>query len=385
MMIKAGKLTVAFFVLMVAYAVGGPFNLDSDEFPIGMFSVDSEQAMKDVSKMGIKYIHSYRLGCSDAPKDMKRYREYLDNAQKYGLKVMYHLAGDKLTKQEDGIEKMVKIVNTFKSHPAFGCWYLYDEPEPEETLLPSYYQALKKIMPDSPVIVAQAWTAEWPHFVNSAMDLLMIDHYPVYDRNFPKSRLELMTIFTDKAIAEGKPVIPINQSFNWKILAGDKKVYRDRPTANFRYPNTQELRYWCYSGLTQGVRGMFWWSHTRSIQYDKNWMPAVFSGVMLEFRDFVDLVSPAHKPFMFERVADKSSLMAMWERPSGSWLVLVNKTPKVQKIARSTNGKIENKKLIPWGKTQKVNAEVVDGKILVKAKPWEVFIWEVKADDKGVN
>ena len=88
-----------------------------------------------------------------------------------------------------------------------------------------------------------------------ALDILMIDTYPVQHKPFPESDLSTMTRFTDSALRQKKPVMPINQCFNWKALAGEKETYRGSPAAELRYPTREELRYWCYSGAAQGVTG----------------------------------------------------------------------------------------------------------------------------------
>lgn len=369
------------FLFLITPMVYGGFTLDSNEFPIGMYSVDNEKAMIDVSKMGIKYIHTYANGYYDNSEKMKKNLEYLDNAHKYGLKVAFSLSCDHLVKSKDGIGNFIKLVNAVKDHPALGFWYLCDEPDghgiPVEDILP-YYDVLKEITPNIPVAMASAWTENWSKH-NSALDFLMIDTYPVHDRDFPNCSLQHMTEFTDNALRLGKPVMPINQCFNWKYLAPEgAEMFRDRPVAKMRYPNTQELRYFCYSGLAQGVRGMFWWSHTRSIMGGKKWLSDVFCDVNTEFSDFVDLVSPAHKPYIFERARDDNLLMAFWSRPSGDWMVLVNAWPLERDICRSTGGKIENAELVPWGGTRKTIARLIDGKVIVSAQPWEVFVWKVE-------
>jgi len=96
----------------------------------------------------------------------------------------------------------------------------------------------------------------------------MIDTYPVQHKPFPKSDLSVMTQFTDRAIALGQPVMPISQCFNWKVFGKGKETYRNSPVLALRFPAAVEIRYWCFSGAAQGIRGMFWWSHTRSVQED---------------------------------------------------------------------------------------------------------------------
>ena len=248
------------FCTATAYAGGSGFRLDSDEFPIGMFSGDSPGAMAQVARMGVGYVHTYAGGRSLAETELARDRAYLDEAQKNGLKVMFNLNGPVWLKRPDGVSEMLTLVNTFKDHPALGFWYLYDEPDGSYTAaqLRPYYEVIRAATPAIPVAVCTAWSAHWTSHV-SVLDLLMVDIYPVNREPFPEAKLDHMTTFTEQALRLGKPVIPINQCFNWRALARGQEPYRGGPAGTLRYPEPAELRYWCYAGASQGVRGMFWW------------------------------------------------------------------------------------------------------------------------------
>jgi len=365
--------------LVAAAETDGPFKLDSDEFPIGLFSVDSPAAMPQVAKMGVGYIHTYGNGRSSKPEGIRKDLAYLDAAHEHGLRVMFNLNGHKWVGAEGGLQEMLKIVEAVKGHPALGFWYLYDEPDGRHTpdQLKPFYAALKQATPDVPVAIAAAWSKKW-YTYNDVLDLLMIDTYPVQHRPFPESKLDIMTRFTDGALRLGKPVIPINQCFNWKALAGKKETYRGSPTARMRYPTKDELRYWCYSGAAQGVRGMFWWSYYRSVQIGYGWIGTTFAEVMREFSEFTKLTAPTHKPDVFSRARDTNIIMARWRRPGGDFLVVVNAWPLERPISRWTEDKIANATLRPWGATRDVEAKLENGTLTVgSAKPWEVFVWKL--------
>ncbi len=236
---------------LLCLLLNAPFDLVSETYPIGMFSVDSAPGMEEVAAMGVDFVHSYGNGL-----DLERDIAYLDAAQAAGLRVMYNLTGRRLLAMEDGLAELARLVNGVKDHPALGFWYLYDEPDgthtPEE--LAPYYDWLKSHAPDTPVAIACAWTKRWWSYQHQ-LDLLMIDLYPVQHQPFPGNRLGNMTSFTHSALGQGKPVIPINQCFSWQSLAGEAETYRGSPTAELRYPNVAELRYLQYSGLAQGAGG----------------------------------------------------------------------------------------------------------------------------------
>ena len=92
-----------------------PFLLDSDEFPMGMFSVDSTQAMDQVMKMGLTYVHTYAMGGGNDPEDIARDLAYMDQAHERGLKVIFNLGGDRWAAMENG---MLLLVSAVKDHPA---------------------------------------------------------------------------------------------------------------------------------------------------------------------------------------------------------------------------------------------------------------------------
>ncbi len=160
---------VGVLCMAMAYAGASGFRLDSDEFPIGMFSVDSPGAMAQVARMGVGYVHTYAGGRSLTETELARDRAYLDEAQKNGLKVMFNLNGPVWLKRPDGVAEMLTLVSTFKDHPALGFWYLYDEPDGSCTAaqLKPYYEAIRAATPAIPVAVCTAWSARWTSHVTA--------------------------------------------------------------------------------------------------------------------------------------------------------------------------------------------------------------------------
>ena len=80
----------------------GPFRLDSDEFPIGMYSIDSPGAMAQAESFGIDYVQSYGTGRDDKPESIAKDVAYLDLAWKHGRRVAFQFAGRKLVDRPDG-------------------------------------------------------------------------------------------------------------------------------------------------------------------------------------------------------------------------------------------------------------------------------------------
>ena len=365
----------------LSLAADGPFHLDSDAFPIGMFSVDNPGGMAQVAKMGVGYIHTYAGGRSTDEAEIARDRTYLDEAHKLGLKVMYNLHTQSWMKQPDGLAQVLKLVNAFKAHPALGFWYLYDEPDGSVTVeqLKPYYEAIRQATPGIPIAVCNAWSKHWYGY-QDVLDILMTDIYPVTGLPFPEAKLDHVTKFAGAAVRLGKPVMPINQCFNWRAMAGQNETFRGSPVAQLRYPIEAELRYWCYAGLCQGVRGMFWWSYARSVQCGYGWINGEFAATMREFAEFTKLVAPAHQPVTFERAQDDDIFLAMWQRPGGTYLVMVNAWPLERPLSRGLEDKLQAGTLTPVGHTRAADAKLEGGRLTVdKALPWEAFVWKLEA------
>jgi hypothetical protein len=358
----------------------GPFRLESDEFPIGMYSIDSPAAMAKAESLGIDYVQTYATGQNDTKESIDRDLAYLDLAQKHGRRVFFQFAGRELVKREDGVQAMLRIIDAVKDHPSLGFWVFYDEPEGTHTpdqLLP-FYEAAKKAAPETPFALCHCWRKHYPDYKGVA-DLNLNDYYPVQHEPFPQSRLNLMTQFTNGVLAVGLPVIPINQCFNWQAIGRQKKqtVFRNSPVDEMRYPNQLELRYLCYSGLAQGVRGMFWWSYHWAMQSDSGWLGKEFAPVNREFRDFTRLVLPAHRGNVIPTAKESGLLAARWKRSTGEYWIVVNAQPTERPLSIDTKGFEKDASLLAWGRTRAANAAIRDGVLTVEsARPWEVFVWQ---------
>ncbi len=72
--------------------------------------------------------------------------------------------------------------------------------------------------------------------------------------------------------------------------------------------------------------------------------------------------------------------MALWRRPAGAWLVVVNIWPLEREISWRTEDKPQAGRLIPFGATRDTHAVSKSGQLTVgNARPWEVFVWKVES------
>jgi hypothetical protein len=360
-----------------------PFDLNSNTYPIGVYSADpaTDKTFAFLKSIGVNYVHTYGMGHNTEENNIAT-KKFLDLAQKHGLKVMVNLMGRIWVKKVDGVEQLRQFVRKFKDHPAVGFWYLYDEPRARDLpKLRKLYSMLKQETPLIPVALVTPWIEEWTCF-QEVYDILLVDLYPVRDEEFPQSPIQSLTQFAGQAIKLGKPVIVAPQIMNWETFAYQLKG-KGYDEKKFRYPNFQELRYWSYFTLARGGRGLMYFSFYHAHKKWKNieWVNDVFAKVTKEVSQFTKLTAPANRPVIMKRARDACYEMALWTRKDGEYLVLVNNWPLTRlRISRWTENIISDAELEPWGETRKVAAKIENGKLIIpeKINPWEVFVWKIK-------
>jgi len=224
----------------------------------------------------------------------------------------------------------------------------------------------------------------WSDF-GDTYDILAFDTYPVRGQKFPDAALQTVTNFNTRALALGKPVMPALQIFSYGSLPTYVKRAEDagQSTADWRYPNVEEIRYWNFATLIQGARGMMYWSYMRSAttpNTDATWIDRALKPATLEFRQFTDLVQPASEKDVLETGAEKDLFFARWKRGDKQYLVLVNGEKTARKISNAAILESLNKdKLKTWNLTREDVLQVEKDKVIaVDLQPWEVAVWEVQ-------
>lgn len=366
--------------------------LDSKQYPLIMFAVPyGEENFALIKSMGIDYVHVYAM--SKGPLDdarLESIQKYLDLAQKHDLKVMFDMDGHRRVRQQDkelALQETRTLAKKFKDHPALGFWYLYDEPElsrgssPE--VLKRFYDALKEEAPAIPVCVCTSTSSQkpgldykWSSFLDT-YDLHVFDVYPVKGQVFPDADLTKVTKFNAQALALGKPVVPALQTWNYITIDKYVKQAEDagQSTANWRYPNLQELRFWNFAALIQGARGMSYWSYARAAVVPKSnpaWVTETLKPSTLEFRDFVDTVHPARERQVIE-TGNENLFMARWDVKGKIFFAVANGSGTAQKLTDTAALSALNKQALkPWKFTRAGALTPTT----IELTPWEVLVWE---------
>lgn len=138
----------------------GIFDGTSAFLPLGMYQVPPEE-MARVKQAGFNLVHLYTF---EGSQDDERAREYLDAAQRNGLRVF--LGFDRGNYSSRGLvqgnwEHVVRRLGALRDHPALLAWYLFDEPDLGHQYvspgrLREVYELIRGLDPYHPVIVTFA-------------------------------------------------------------------------------------------------------------------------------------------------------------------------------------------------------------------------------------
>ncbi|MBP8951192.1 MAG: hypothetical protein KBI47_02300 [Armatimonadetes bacterium] len=171
----------------------------------------------------------------------------LDAAQKLGLKVLLEMStllrGDEFRRDD-----FVRMVETYRDHPALLCWYTVDEPE-GETMLARCREAREICMeldPYHPVYLVMCSPGSFERF-GTTTDILAVDPYPI--PNSVTMVSNWMRVAQD-AVQERRPIWIIPQLHN-------TAAYHDRNAG--RYPTPEEERNMVYQGLIWGAKGVVYY------------------------------------------------------------------------------------------------------------------------------
>lgn len=353
-----------------------------EDYPRIMYGVaPSEVNFQTVKEMGVTHVHVY--GLTSPPLTVETYDKidaYLDLAYKHDLKVMFDLNGNTRVANEE-LEEMKVIVSKYRSHPAVGIWYLSDEPDNHNIShhqLAPFYRMIKEESPNIPVAICHAWSTNWYRY-NHVQDILLHDIYPITGAPFPHARLVNQTNFTRAAInqAKGKITIPVLQFFNWQSMAKTPSdTLRGFHVKELRYPNYMELRYLCFSTISQGVKGLAFYSYARSIMTNPKWSNDVGAKVLDEVVEFYDLVKNENMTHtLLSDYRDEGYLLSEWKNDSKRFITLINTTPEKRHFVY--RGRLNMSATSLWGASRSVAFSEQARRIkFFDVEPWEVLIWQ---------
>lgn len=243
-------------------------------FPIGLFSVPHPKAFPLLRDAGFNMVHSYEFertcfvnlqstnhafllkeGLGD-----EAAAEYLDEADKWGLKVMLgfdretqlHDNGDEITPLQE--EAMTARVRKMKEKPALLAWYTVDEPDiASKNITAEKCLRARDIVraadPNHPTLISMFYQNKFAIYKDTA-DVLVHDLYAIPKANVKDIPNNIMDL--RKQTNGEKPIWFTVQAFDWKHYEWNGPSLM---------PTYDQKRCLAYLAIIAGAKGIIFFSY----------------------------------------------------------------------------------------------------------------------------
>lgn len=243
-------------------------------FPIGLYSVPHAKAFPLLREAGFNTVHSYeferscyinlqstdhafliREGLGD-----EAAAEYLDEAEKHGLKVMLgfdrvtqlHDHGDDISPEQEAA--MTRRLSMMKDKPSLLCWYTVDEPEitakriTEKKCLHAR-DILRRTDPEHPAVISMFQPQKFEDYAHTA-DVIIHDLYVFPGGNVKDVPANIVKL--RRMTGNEKPIWFTVQAFDWKHYNWDGPSLM---------PTFEQKRCLTFLSVIAGAKGVLFFSY----------------------------------------------------------------------------------------------------------------------------
>lgn len=239
-------------------------------FPLGFYGGRNLEDLRRLADSPFNCVLDYGM----TAQDVKMTREYLDEAHRLGVKIIFCLNDvypsatyrKKLGDWEGNDAILEGVVKTFRDHPALIAWYNNDEiafEKKEE--IEGYYRRIRELDSNHPQLMVHYRPGSYRTFLN-AYDIVGVDVYPI-----PKNPVTELSDRIDLAYKETegkKPIWAVPQTFAWyqhrdpedpNDTLGRRRLPMPREWLNGRAPTYHETRAMTYLALVHRAKGIVYW------------------------------------------------------------------------------------------------------------------------------
>ena len=248
---------------------GAPIPADKptgDFFPVGFCEVSYPADFQHFRGTHLNAIHTYRLNWV---KDENYIKNFLDEAQRAGLKVTFDPAIRYTRRSEKGSLKLAKArIDMFKDHPALLAWYLADEPfnaDMSPKGIKKIHKYIRKVEPEHPTWLVEGhpkWRKqEYYPKLRAVTDIMGVETY--LKSKLPISYIEEY-IDAVRSYCPGQPIWMVAEAFAKDLVSP--------------FPSAEEIRAQTYEGLIDGASAVFYFGfkgkdkpYRQILNYPRQW------------------------------------------------------------------------------------------------------------------
>ncbi len=344
-------------------------------FPIGIYSVNPPFAFTEIKEAGFNTVHTY-----DSHLDYLK--TYINHAEKVGVKVLVY-PGGRLERDEFDIKTVELAVIDLMNSSAVLAWYLSDEPDGGEGVLPKRVKDVKDLVhqldPSHPTAVVIYNPLKVKDYAETS-DIIMVDPYPIHNQ-YPLIKVAEAIDVAKNAVDGKKPIWAVLQAFGYQ---------NDRYKGwGEREPTYHEMKAMTYLAIARGAKGIFYYTYHGSQYFieesPRHWRelkaivgelrliyPLLILPEILDFELDITVSGSGKSPFFWtvRKVSEESFFLK-----AGTYLIIVNSanypvtTTFTLKDNLSADIKVifENRKLV-----------ATDGNFSDSFVPYEVHIYNLK-------
>lgn len=234
-------------------------------FPLGLYLHPADDShLKRIADAGFNTVLSYSYGVE------KGADEYLANAQRHGLRVVFSIKD-----MYEGMPYAPKVadlqahaneyVTKFRDRPALLAWYINDELEPDYVpKIQRMYAEVKKLDPNHLTYSLLIDPGVSDQYFDST-DAIGSDPYPVVGGDNHLRKTTTYTQLSAGSAGRAKSTWMVLQSFDYAVYGGSNLAHQ---------PTRDEMRNQAYQAIINGAKGILFYS------YFDMWYAAGAPGVM---------------------------------------------------------------------------------------------------------
>ncbi|OGV49134.1 MAG: hypothetical protein A2017_08080 [Lentisphaerae bacterium GWF2_44_16] len=290
--------------------------------------------LQDMAKANCNTVLGYAGLRTDLNNALK---EYLDEADKQGIKVWVHLEGmltyflpkaqgvnDRFKNADDAEKAMREIVAKYKDHPALLGWCTYDEPGNRPNVFTSEvvynsYKLVKELDPYHPCILSHVTHMRESDIYGKATDMALIPYIARggrYDHLF-------------------------NELWEFGLPLMVNPPCYGAASSRDREPTAGEQRIAVYKAVIMGARGICF--YTYRCASERTWSEMAKMGA--ELKSFTEILCDTSMPLKLRIIAQNDDVLALVKKHGGeNYLFIVNTAPEKVDAGFSCQdiGKIKN-------------------------------------------